>query len=136
MAEETGKKKEQLKLHNLQPAPGSKKEKIRVGRGEGGRNNKSDTAGPDARQQTHRNSPLSSGTARGIPVGSAAKSGFVSAKNMPNERARQDQVWAWRCGKLTGSMPKVTTCCRSAGQPLWPAAARLPPAASRSGVDR
>jgi large subunit ribosomal protein L15 len=36
-------KKEQLKLHNLAPAPGSKKKKIRVGRGEGGRRGK--TAG-------------------------------------------------------------------------------------------
>lgn len=36
-------KKEQLKLHNLVPAPGSKKKKIRVGRGEGGRRGK--TAG-------------------------------------------------------------------------------------------
>jgi large subunit ribosomal protein L15 len=35
--------KEQLKLHNLSPAPGSKKKKIRVGRGEGGRRGK--TAG-------------------------------------------------------------------------------------------
>lgn len=36
-------KKEQLKLHHLSPAPGSKKKKIRVGRGEGGRRGK--TAG-------------------------------------------------------------------------------------------
>jgi large subunit ribosomal protein L15 len=36
-------KKEQLKLHNLTPARGSKKKKIRVGRGEGGRRGK--TAG-------------------------------------------------------------------------------------------
>ncbi|HUG32587.1 MAG TPA: 50S ribosomal protein L15 [Acidimicrobiia bacterium] len=35
--------KEQLKLHNLSPAPGSKKKRIRVGRGEGGRRGK--TAG-------------------------------------------------------------------------------------------
>ena len=35
--------KEQLKLHHLAPAPGSKKDKIRVGRGEGGRRGK--TAG-------------------------------------------------------------------------------------------
>jgi large subunit ribosomal protein L15 len=35
--------REQLKLHNLAPAPGSKKRKIRVGRGEGGRRGK--TAG-------------------------------------------------------------------------------------------
>ncbi|MGD2102217.1 MAG: 50S ribosomal protein L15 [Acidimicrobiia bacterium] len=34
---------EQLKLHNLAPAPGSKKKAIRVGRGEGGRRGK--TAG-------------------------------------------------------------------------------------------
>jgi large subunit ribosomal protein L15 len=36
-------KKEQLKLHHLAPATGSKKKKIRVGRGEGGRRGK--TAG-------------------------------------------------------------------------------------------
>ncbi len=35
--------REQLKLHHLSPAPGSKKKKIRVGRGEGGRRGK--TAG-------------------------------------------------------------------------------------------
>ena len=35
--------KEQLKLHHLSPAPGSKKRKIRVGRGEAGRRGK--TAG-------------------------------------------------------------------------------------------
>ena len=35
--------KEQLQLHHLSPAPGSKKKKIRVGRGEGGRRGK--TAG-------------------------------------------------------------------------------------------
>ncbi|MCZ6455980.1 MAG: uL15 family ribosomal protein, partial [Actinobacteria bacterium] len=35
--------KNQLKLHHLSPAPGSKKKKIRVGRGEGGRRGK--TAG-------------------------------------------------------------------------------------------
>ena len=35
--------REQLKLHDLSPAPGSKKKKIRVGRGEGGRRGK--TAG-------------------------------------------------------------------------------------------
>ncbi len=35
--------REKLKLHHLHPAPGSKKEKIRVGRGEGGRRGK--TAG-------------------------------------------------------------------------------------------
>ena len=38
-----GEQKEQLKLHHLAPAPGSKKKKIRVGRGEGGRRGK--TAG-------------------------------------------------------------------------------------------
>jgi large subunit ribosomal protein L15 len=36
-------RKDQLKLHHLAPAPGSKKKKIRVGRGEGGRRGK--TAG-------------------------------------------------------------------------------------------
>ncbi len=35
--------REQLKLHHLRPAPGSKKRKVRVGRGEGGRRGK--TAG-------------------------------------------------------------------------------------------
>lgn len=35
--------REQLKLHHLAPAPGSKKKRIRVGRGEGGRRGK--TAG-------------------------------------------------------------------------------------------
>src|SRR5690606_35099768 len=35
--------REQLKLHHLRPAPGSKKSKIRVGRGEGGKRGK--TAG-------------------------------------------------------------------------------------------
>ncbi len=35
--------REQLKLHHLAPSPGSKKKKIRVGRGEGGRRGK--TAG-------------------------------------------------------------------------------------------
>lgn len=35
--------KQQLKLHHLSPAPGSKKKRIRVGRGEGGRRGK--TAG-------------------------------------------------------------------------------------------
>lgn len=35
--------KKQLKLHNLAPTPGSKKKRIRVGRGEGGRRGK--TAG-------------------------------------------------------------------------------------------
>ncbi len=51
MAEE--KKKEQLKLHHLQPAPGSKKEKIRVGRGEGGRRGK--TAGRGTKGLKARN---------------------------------------------------------------------------------
>ena len=36
-------REEQLKLHHLSPAPGSRKRKIRVGRGEGGRRGK--TAG-------------------------------------------------------------------------------------------
>ncbi|MGH8943816.1 MAG: 50S ribosomal protein L15 [Acidimicrobiia bacterium] len=51
MAEE---KKEQLKLHHLQPAAGSKKEKIRVGRGEGGRRVK--TAGRGTKGLKARNS--------------------------------------------------------------------------------
>ena len=51
MAEE---KREQLKLHHLQPAPGSKKEKIRVGRGEGGRRGK--TAGRGTKGLKARNS--------------------------------------------------------------------------------
>lgn len=46
-------KKEQLKLHNLQPAPGSKKKKIRVGRGEGGRRGK--TAGRGTKGLKARN---------------------------------------------------------------------------------
>jgi len=50
MAEE---KKDQLKLHHLQPAPGSKKEKIRVGRGEGGRRGK--TAGRGTKGLKARN---------------------------------------------------------------------------------
>jgi large subunit ribosomal protein L15 len=50
MAEE---KKEKLKLHHLQPAPGSKKEKIRVGRGEGGRRGK--TAGRGTKGLKARN---------------------------------------------------------------------------------
>ena len=50
MAEE---KKQQLKLHHLQPAPGSKKEKIRVGRGEGGRRGK--TAGRGTKGLKARN---------------------------------------------------------------------------------
>ena len=51
MAEE---KKEQLKLHHLQPAPGSKKDRIRVGRGEGGRRGK--TAGRGTKGLKARNS--------------------------------------------------------------------------------
>ncbi|MGH8951009.1 MAG: 50S ribosomal protein L15 [Acidimicrobiia bacterium] len=50
MAEE---KKEQLKLHDLQPAPGSKKDRIRVGRGEGGRRGK--TAGRGTKGLKARN---------------------------------------------------------------------------------
>jgi large subunit ribosomal protein L15 len=46
--------KEQLKLHNLSPAPGSKKKKIRVGRGEGGRRGK--TAGRGTKGLKARNS--------------------------------------------------------------------------------
>lgn len=46
-------KKEQLKLHNLAPAPGSKKKKIRVGRGEGGRRGK--TAGRGTKGLKARN---------------------------------------------------------------------------------
>jgi large subunit ribosomal protein L15 len=46
-------KKEQLKLHHLQPAPGSKKAKIRVGRGEGGRRGK--TAGRGTKGLKARN---------------------------------------------------------------------------------
>lgn len=45
----------QLKLHHLKPAPGSKKTKIRVGRGEGGRRGKTagrGTKGLKARGQT------------------------------------------------------------------------------------
>jgi large subunit ribosomal protein L15 len=45
---------EQLKLHNLSPAPGSKKKKIRVGRGEGGRRGK--TAGRGTKGLKARNS--------------------------------------------------------------------------------
>jgi len=45
--------KQQLKLHHLQPAPGSKKEKIRVGRGEGGRRGK--TAGRGTKGLKARN---------------------------------------------------------------------------------
>lgn len=47
-------KKQQLKLHNLSPAPGSKKKKIRVGRGEGGRRGK--TAGRGTKGLKARNS--------------------------------------------------------------------------------
>ena len=46
-------KKEQLKLHHLQPAPGSKKARIRVGRGEGGRRGK--TAGRGTKGLKARN---------------------------------------------------------------------------------
>lgn len=46
--------KEQLKLHNLSPAPGSKRKKIRVGRGEGGRRGK--TAGRGTKGLKARNS--------------------------------------------------------------------------------
>lgn len=45
--------KEQLKLHHLAPAPGSKKKKIRVGRGEGGRRGK--TAGRGTKGLKARN---------------------------------------------------------------------------------
>ena len=47
-------KNEQLKLHHLSPAPGSKKKKIRVGRGEGGRRGK--TAGRGTKGLKARNS--------------------------------------------------------------------------------
>jgi large subunit ribosomal protein L15 len=50
MAEE---KKEQLKLHHLQPAPGSKRDRVRVGRGEGGRRGK--TAGRGTKGLKARN---------------------------------------------------------------------------------
>lgn len=43
---------EQLRLHDLQPAPGSKKRKIRVGRGEAGRRGK--TAGRGTKGQKAR----------------------------------------------------------------------------------
>jgi len=46
--------REQLKLHNLSPAPGSKKKRIRVGRGEGGRRGK--TAGRGTKGLKARNS--------------------------------------------------------------------------------
>lgn len=44
---------EQVKLHHLAPAPGSKKKKIRVGRGEGGRRGK--TAGRGTKGLKARN---------------------------------------------------------------------------------
>jgi large subunit ribosomal protein L15 len=50
MAEE---KNEQLKLHHLQPAAGSKKDRVRVGRGEGGRRGK--TAGRGTKGLKARN---------------------------------------------------------------------------------
>jgi large subunit ribosomal protein L15 len=46
--------REQLKLHHLKPAPGSKKDKVRVGRGEGGRRGK--TAGRGTKGLKARNS--------------------------------------------------------------------------------
>lgn len=46
-------KREQLKLHHLAPAPGSKKDRIRVGRGEGGRRGK--TAGRGTKGTKARN---------------------------------------------------------------------------------
>ncbi len=46
-------KREQLKLHHLRPAPGSKKRKVRVGRGEGGRRGK--TAGRGTKGLKARN---------------------------------------------------------------------------------
>jgi len=49
-----GEKQQQLKLHHLQPAPGSKKDRIRVGRGEGGRRGK--TAGRGTKGLKARNS--------------------------------------------------------------------------------
>jgi large subunit ribosomal protein L15 len=45
--------KQQLQLHHLQPAPGSKKSRIRVGRGEGGRRGK--TAGRGTKGLKARN---------------------------------------------------------------------------------
>lgn len=51
MSDET---REQLKLHHLQPPPGSKKDRIRVGRGEGGRRGK--TAGRGTKGLKARNS--------------------------------------------------------------------------------
>ncbi|MDX1447759.1 MAG: 50S ribosomal protein L15 [Acidimicrobiia bacterium] len=46
--------REQLKLHDLAPPPGSKKDRIRVGRGEGGRRGK--TAGRGTKGLKARNS--------------------------------------------------------------------------------
>ncbi len=46
--------KNQLKLHDLQPAPGSRKDRVRVGRGEGGRRGK--TAGRGTKGLKARNS--------------------------------------------------------------------------------
>lgn len=46
--------REQLKLHHLAPAPGSKQNKVRVGRGEGGRRGK--TAGRGTKGLKARNS--------------------------------------------------------------------------------
>ena len=46
--------REQLKLHHLKPNPGSKKDRIRVGRGEGGRRGK--TAGRGTKGLKARNS--------------------------------------------------------------------------------
>ena len=46
--------RQQLKLHHLSPAPGSKQKKIRVGRGEGGRRGK--TAGRGTKGLKARNS--------------------------------------------------------------------------------
>lgn len=51
MSDET---REQLKLHHLQPAPGSKQERVRVGRGERGRRGK--TAGRGTKGLKARNS--------------------------------------------------------------------------------
>jgi large subunit ribosomal protein L15 len=47
-------KTDKLKLHDLQPAPGSRKDRIRVGRGEGGRRGK--TAGRGTKGLKARNS--------------------------------------------------------------------------------
>jgi large subunit ribosomal protein L15 len=48
-----GEEQQQLKLHHLKPAPGSKKERVRVGRGEGGRRGK--TAGRGTKGLKARN---------------------------------------------------------------------------------